>query len=363
MSDAKKLPSGKWRNLLYVGKDANGKRIYESFTADTKKEANLLAMSRAREIEQGIMKDRTPSELTVGEAIDRYIEDRDAILKPKTIREYVCYRKHYLQGLMDIKIKKLTEDMVQREINKAARTLAPKSVRNAWSLVQSSLKAAVPELNYRIILPRKEKKEIRIPTNAELLQIFEKAEGMKVEIPVLLGATCGLRRGEIAAIDLSTDVNYENCTISINKAYSRNKEGQWVLGDTKTYDSTRVVEVPAWVAEKLAAARDAGYENMTPDAISNGFTYICKKLGIKVRFHDLRHYYASLMLSLNVPDKYAMKRMGHATPNMLKNVYQHLMDEKDAEVSQVMNQYFESMQHGVQHSKGLCEEKERKMHE
>ena len=108
MSEAKKLPSGKWRNLLYVGKDENGKRKYESFTADTKREANLLAMERARELEQGIKKDRTPSELTVGEAIDKYIEDRDAILEPKTIREYRGYRRNYLQGLMNVKLKRLS---------------------------------------------------------------------------------------------------------------------------------------------------------------------------------------------------------------------------------------------------------------
>ena len=357
MSEAKKLPSGKWRNLLYVGKDENGKRIYESFTADTKKEANLLAMERARELEMGIKKARTPAEMTVGEAIDRYIEDRDAILKPKTIREYICYRKHYLQGLMDVKIKKLTEDMVQREINKATRTLAPKSVRNAWSLVQAALKAAVPELHYTVILPRKEKKEMVIPSNAQLMQLFERVEGMKVEIPVLLGATCGMRRGEIAALNFSTDIDYEQCTVSINKAYSRDKTGAWVLDTTKTYDSTRIVDVPEWVVMKIADARDSGYQNMTPDAISNGFGSVCKKMGIKVRFHDLRHYYASLMLALNVPDKYAMKRMGHATPNMLKNVYQHLMDEKDQEITRVMNLYFENMQHDMQHSTAVDEEK------
>lgn len=77
---------------------------------------------------------------------------------------------------------------------------------------------------------------------------------------------------------------------------------------------------------------------------------------MKIRFHDLRHYYASLMLSLGVPDKYAMARMGHATPNMLKNVYQHIMDDKDKEVSLAINQYFESLQHGMQHAKSNVDE-------
>ena len=351
MSEAKKLPSGKWRNLLYVGKDENGKRKYESFTADTKREANLLAMERARELEQGIKKDRTPSELTVGEAIDKYIEDRDAILAPKTIREYRGYRRNYLQGIMNVKIKRLTEDIVQREVNKAARTLSPKSVHNAWALVHSALRAAVPDLNYRIILPKKEKKEMHIPTNEQLIQLFEDVQGRKLEIPVLLGATCGLRRGEIAALDLSKDVDYDNCTVTVNKAMSNDSEGNWVIKSTKTYDSTRTIDAPVWVIDKLRAARDSGYSRMMPDRISNDFARTCRKLGINVRFHDLRHYYASLMLSLGVPDKYAMKRMGHATPNMLKNVYQHLMDDKDNEVTRVLNLHFETMQHEMQHGK------------
>ncbi len=57
------------------------------------------------------------------------------------------------------------------------------------------------------------------------------------------------------------------------------------------------------------------------------------------------------MLSLGVPDKYAMKRMGHSTNHMLKNVYQHLIDEKNVEITEQINAYFDSMQHGMQHGK------------
>ncbi len=55
-----------------------------------------------------------------------------------------------------------------------------------------------------------------------------------------------------------------------------------------------------------------------------------------------------------------MQRMGHATPNMLKNVYQHLMDDKNEEVTEQINRYFESMQHEMQHENAGEEEKKRK---
>ncbi len=350
MSEAKKLPSGKWRNLLYVGKDENGKRKYESFTADTKKEANLLAMARARELEQGIRKDRTPSELTVGEAIDRYIEDRDSVLAPKTIREYKGYRKNYAQKIMNIRLKNLTPADVQREINRESRRLSPKSIRNIWALINASITSAVPDLKFTPNLPAKEKKEFHIPTNTQLLNLMLSVEDKRLEIPVILAATCGLRRGEIAALDLKTDIDYENCRITISKAMSNNDKSEWIIKAPKAYSSYRTVDAPAWVIEKLRIAKDNNYQSMNPAHITSAFARTCDKLGFNIRFHDLRHYYASLMLSLGVPDKYAMARMGHATPNMLKNVYQHLMDDTDREMSLVINQYFDAMQHTMQHA-------------
>lgn len=57
------------------------------------------------------------------------------------------------------------------------------------------------------------------------------------------------------------------------------------------------------------------------------------------------------MLALGVPDRYAMERMGHATPNMLKTVYQHTMQEKQRDVADKVNDYFTAMQHEMQHGK------------
>lgn len=56
--------------------------------------------------------------------------------------------------------------------------------------------------------------------------------------------------------------------------------------------------------------------------------------------HSLRHANASAMLKLNIPDKYAMERMGHSTPNMLKQVYQHIFRDEQTKVANKMNDYF-----------------------
>ena len=157
MSDAKKQSNGKWRNQLYVGRDENGKRIYESFTADTKKEANALAAARARELEMHGRKQQKPCEMTVGEAIDKYIEDRDAVLQPKTIREYKGMRRNRFPAIMGIRIKDLTEADVQRAVNAEARRASPKSIRNAYGLLSSALTAVDSDIRFRVNLPQKQK--------------------------------------------------------------------------------------------------------------------------------------------------------------------------------------------------------------
>lgn len=348
MSDAKKQSNGKWRNLLYVGKDANGKRIYESFTGDTKAEANALAAMRARELEVRGYKQRNPSELTVGEAIDKYIEDRDAVLQPKTIREYKGYRRNYFPRLMNIRIKDLSESDVQRAVNEESRRLSPKSVRNIYALFAAALQSVDSSLKFHINFPQKEKKEFSIPTDDQLIQLFKYIEGHRIELPVIIAATCGLRRGEICALDLKKDIDYKRCRISVNKAISQNDHGEWVIKPPKTTSGYRTIDCPKWVIDKIKSARDNGYTWMNPDHVSTCFADICDKLEIDIRFHDLRHYYASVMLSLGVPDVYAMARMGHATPNMLKNVYQHIIDERDQQATAAINNHFDTMQLDMQ---------------
>ena len=61
------------------------------------------------------------------------------------------------------------------------------------------------------------------------------------------------------------------------------------------------------------------------------------------RFHDLRHYNASVMLALNIPNKYAAERMGHADDTMLKKVYQHLMEDKNKDIDDSIEKYFQGI--------------------
>lgn len=344
MATPKKLPSGSWRIQIYVGKDENGKKIVESITAPTKKEAEEAARQRELEISHG--KTAKSKDITVGDAIDNYINFRDSVLSPKTVKEYRSMRNNYCQELMPKKVCSLTENDVQKSINNFAKTHSPKTSRNFMGLLLPAIRAVDKSINFDINLPQPEKQEMQIPDNFTLERIMDEAEGTELFIPVLLGSTCGLRRSEIAALDYTKDFDYTNNTVTINKAVVRNSDGLWEVKKPKSAAGYRTVKVPAWVMEIIKKAADNGRKPCNADYITNGYKRICRQLGITgIRFHDLRHYYASSLLALGVPDKYAMARMGHSTPNMLKNVYQHRMKDKDKELDETIENYFNHIPH------------------
>lgn len=86
--------------------------------------------------------------------------------------------------------------------------------------------------------------------------------------------------------------------------------------------------------------------------ITSKFPSVVIAAGVRpFNFHCLRHYYASVMLFLNIPNKYTQQRMGHATDNMLKNVYQHLMAEKVHEADAMSDAFFEDVNTKSEHEK------------
>ena len=161
-----------------------------------------------------------------------------------------------------------------------------------------------------------------------------------------------LRRSEICALNWN-DINFKNNTIRISKAIVLASDKTWKIKVPKTYSSNRILSVPKFIINKLNKTENKTGRiiEITPNNISDRFYKLIRELGVKhFRFHDLRHYNASIMLALNIPDKYAMERMGHATNNMLKRVYQHTFEEKTNETNSVLESYFENiMQHEMQH--------------
>lgn len=341
MAKAKKLPSGNWRVLVYDGLDADKKRKYISFTADTAAEAEYMAL------EYTLKKKRAdkPENLTVGEAIDRYIESKDAVLSPSTIRGYKGIRKNNIQGIMNLRLNKINQDIIQREFNNEAKSRSPKSLRNIHTLLSTVLKIYYPDFILRTTLPQKEKIDIYMPTKEEMKLLLNDVTGTEMELPVLLSMCLGLRRSEICGLTWD-GVDFKNNTIRIRQAQVINSDGEWVMKNTKSYTSNRTITLNNTLIKKLSNQDDqtGAVVKLAPNVITQRFERIVKRLGMpNFRFHDLRHYNASVMLALNIPDKYAMERMGHATNNILKNVYQHTMDNEKEKINTIVDNYFDEL--------------------
>ena len=353
MAKAKKLPSGAWRTLVFSHTETvDGKKIkkYESFTAETKKESEFLAA----EFSVTRKKKKDPLNITVGEAIDRYIEMKDAVLSPSTVREYKQERRNCLQGLMDKKLIELTHEVVQKEINKESALRSPKSVKNSHGLLSASLREFYPEFVLRTTLPSKKKINTYIPTKKEIDTLLAITKDTSLYVPILLASCLGLRRSEICALKWES-VDFKKNTIRIEKAKVLDENNSWVIKDPKSYAGNRILLMPKIICETLSKEeRVSEYIiNIKPSTITLQFVRLLESENMNhFRFHDLRHYYASVMLALNIPDKYAMERMGHATNTMLKNIYQHTMDEKNNDINKILNSYFEeNIQHEIQHKK------------
>lgn len=215
------------------------------------------------------------------------------------------------------------------------------SAFSAWTkrvIAHQFIVIAIPSIAIFVYVALISKAPLSIPQETQIKALIDDArEPLKTAI--LLATVLGLRRSEICALTWK-DLDAKNMKITVNKAIVMTSEGGWQTKGTKTESGTRILDVPPFLMDHLLMLPCDAERiiQVTPDGITYRFVMLRNKHGLSVRFHDLRHYYASLLLALGIPDKYAMQRMGHATPNMLKNVYQHLMQDKQQEVTNAINQ-------------------------
>lgn len=329
-----KSPGG-YSTRIYLGL-LNGKRIYKRITAQSKTELKKIAtqlLSKPTE---------KPHVLTLHEAFERFIENRSYVLSPTTIRTYISSMNNYFQELMNIPLNQISSEMVQKEVNVMASCLSPKTIRNAYTLLTSVCSHYYPDTKFTINIPKKQRTEVHIPSKDDVTKILNFCHRdpyySKFEIPIALAAYNGLRRGEICALTYD-DIDLTRKTVTINKAMVVTYENEYALKSPKTYAGYRTLDLPDYT---IAAIKDRIKKHLplievNPPQITNGFPTILSKSGVKhIRFHDLRHFYASLLLTI-MPDIYAIRLTGHASTTMLKSVYQHVfMDQEDKYKTQVL---------------------------
>lgn len=336
MAKAKKLPSGNWR-VQASKADASGKLIKKSFTRSDRRSAEAAAAEWQAEITA----DMDTESITLGTAFDRYINSRENVLSAKTIREYRGIRRRELQDIMNIRIDRITRESVQRSINLIAPYKSPKTIRNIHGLLSAVLKMFRPDLSLYTALPQKEQAEPNVPEEETVSALMRAIKGTKLEIPVLLAAFGPLRRGEICALDLSEDL--DGNILSVRKSKVQTTEGNWIIKKPKTDAGYRYVDLPDFVVEILRTKEGAAYDG-SPDSLTLAFRKALIRAGIKpFRFHDLRHYNASILHAMGIPDKYIMARGGWKSQYTLQRIYTHALKSQQSEFDKKISQHFEEV--------------------
>lgn len=358
MATAKKLPSGSWRCLVYSHTEeipqADGtikqKRIYKSFTSDDtsakgKRKCEAEATKWAADKERRLLSE---SNITFGNALDKYITERSMVLSPASIRKYRAMARNNFNEIKDIKLCKLNQSILQNFINQKAVSMSSKSVRDINGIVTAVLKRFAPEIIIPVTLPKKTRPDIYVPTDSDIKRLVTSVKGTDMEVPVMLGAFGALRRGEISALKKS---DLDGNIIHVTKTKVLNDAGKWVVKAPKSYAGDRYVEVPQFIAEAINALPGDGIE-LTPNKITSRFEHILKKAGLPhFRFHDLRHYNASIQHALGIPDAYIMMSNGWGNDRVLKEVYRHTLPDTRKKMNNIAIEYFDTMQHEMQHEK------------
>lgn len=336
MAKAKQLPSGSWRVRVYD----NELKKQISFTSTLegkagKAEAELMA----REYQLG-RKQKKVQGKTVGECIDEYINLKENILSPTTIASYRKERRNSLADLCDIPLSQLTATDIQAHINKLSLTKSAKTIRCAHGLLVSVLHVFAPDMRISTTLPKVQKKIKQLPTVQEVMGAVI---GSDIELPCLLAMWCSLRMSEVRGARKS-DVKNGILTIqnTIVTADGENIEKQ----STKTIESTRQIRLPERIISLINAlpTEQVYLTTLSGQALYKRFTRLLEKHNIDhMTFHDLRHLNASVMLALNIPDKYAMERGGWSSNHIMKSVYQHTFTAERQAADERIDDYFNSV--------------------
>ena len=353
--NAKKLPSGSWRCQVYSHTEEipqpdgtiKKKRIYRSFTCDDPSpKGKRRCEKEAAEWAENKENQSCNDSITFGKALEAYITERSSVLSPASIRKYRNMQRNCMKCFEQYRLSDITQDIVQKEINNASAKMSPKSVRDMHGLFVSVMTRFLPNMVFHTAMPKKVHPNIYVPSDEDIQHLVEAVKETDLELPVYLAAFGSLRRGEIAALDAS---DLSGNILHVSKTMVESTSGKWIVKAPKSYAGDRFVTLPEFVCAKFPKAGKVTALN--PTMISQRFGRVRSRIGLKqMRFHDLRHYNASILHALGIPDAYIMKVGGWGNDGVLKSVYRHTMKDMEVKSSNIAVAHFEQiMQHEVSH--------------
>ena len=326
-------------------------RKRKSFYGKTRKEVQEQLKIALREQQQGMLM-ATPQQ-TVEQFLKQWLEDYKAAIRIRSYERYEeLVRLHIIPVLGYHQLQKLTPQHVQAFYTKKLKEgLSSTTVNGLHAMLHKALDDAV---RYNIIArnvcdavspPRRVHYEIQPLSMEQSQQFLMAAKGHSLEARFVLAIITGMRRGEILALKWQ---DFSQNTLQVRRIFTRQAGNGYIEAEPKTEKSRRsillapivVVLLKQHRARQLEAKLKAGSQwqerglvfctslgtPLNPSKVVDRFKTLLKKAGLPaIRFHDLRHSAASMLLSLEVHPKVVQELLGHNQISMTIDIYSHVL--------------------------------------
>ncbi len=369
----RKRKDGRWEGRYTAGFDpATGKQVFKNVLGKTQNEVKEK-LKKALEESQKLDFTRT-GKYTVSRWMEEWFENVCKIkVRPSSHQTYRGYIDHHIapyigktpiEKLSTMDLQKLCRKLMDKgrveriESKKQPKGLGPKTVRNVMQVISSAMDFAVAQ---KIItdnpckaleLPKVEKQEMQtIP--AEQLQAFlMEAKASGVYEMYYIELSTGLRRGELLGLKWQ-DIDWSNAVITVRRQVAR-VNGEITEAPLKTKNSYRRVSISPQAIEVLKTQKAKTSSEyvfpsptggpISPDSVNNMLKRVLARAGIpKVRFHDLRHTFATIALQNGVDIKTVSSILGHFSAGFTLDTYAHVttaaQKEAAATIGNVLGQY------------------------
>lgn len=298
------------------------------------------------------------SDETLEHFLNRWFAIHKLTLQPSTINGYNgIIQKHIIPALGKVKLKNLKQTEVQRFYCMLLedKELSPKTVLYVHNVLKTALKSAVDEklieenVCLKVKPPKVPKYKSALLSKEQMNILLSYLKGKRYETEIYLAVMLGLRRGEVLGL-MYSDVDFERHTISIQRQVSTTKDDTknnteyYGIKKLKSESSNRVLyiseDIEGIIRQKImyneSQKRILGQDYhdsgliccgddgsiMSPQTLYHAFKRILKECELPdVRFHDLRHSYATLCIDLNVPIKVLSQSLGHSSIAVTDSVY------------------------------------------
>jgi integrase len=360
-----KRKDGLWTAQVTV----EGKHISKYFK--TQQDARLWLLTTNSQIRDGL--NLSGANISCDKYLNNWLITIKSTIRPKTHEQYTqIVQQHILPFLGEIKLKDLRPDNIQSLYNKKLKDgTSERTVILIHSVLHRALNLAVKgELLGRnpsdaVTRPRFRRKEMKTLDDTQVRSLIMASKGTKYETQFWLAVTTGLREGELIGLKWS-DLDWKTGKLQIQRQVQRTKEYGLVFCEPKSASGRRVVVLGKATIEMLRKHFDlqqterqfAGAKwkenNLifptsvgTPMEASNlvkHFKEYLKKANLPdIRFHDLRHTAASLMLLQGVHPKIVQERLGHSDIGITLNLYSHVLPGMQEDAAEKLDELISSV--------------------